>query len=328
MGGGLRMRLLSVAVAVGSVLASVCGCSSGPAPTPKSSPPAKPQPDLNGTFKVQAGNNIGDDGKSSPEGAGTFDIVPKSLCRDGRCVATAAAPQADDPNAITAQSAAKSLVFDWLDSRWVAVFHFDALCVPAAGGDQQPTHGWRTYVLEPKPDGTWSGEYVGRNSLEACGGSARQPLTMTRTGDADPKVTLADPATQPPFKPSPARGFRGKYLSSITQPGSGAATETFTATTSCVRTGELCLTYLTNPQGIAWAMLFADGKWTESSAPFTAACPSGGGGTAQVVTGAELPLPQPAGDPIAVVTGSWSQTYTGDCPMTVQADVKYSRTGD
>ncbi|MDT5349878.1 MAG: hypothetical protein QOH91_3165 [Mycobacterium sp.] len=325
------MRLLKIAVATGSVLVLVGGCSSGSAPSPqppKSSAPAKPEPALNGTFKVQVGNNVGDDGKTSPEGAGTFDLVARSLCKDGRCVATAAAPQADDPNAITAQSGAKSLVFDYLDGRWVAVFQFDGLCVPAGGGDQQPARGWRTYALEPKPDGTWSGEYVGRNSLEACGGSGRQPLTMTRTGDADPNVKLPDPAAQPPFKSSPANGFRGKYLSSITQPGSGAATENFTATTSCMRTGDLCLTYLTNPQGIARAMQFADGKWTESSAPFSAACPSGEGGTAQVVTSAELALPQPAGDPITVVTGHWSQAYTGDCTTTVEADVKYERTGD
>jgi len=324
------MRLLRIAVAMGSLLALLCGCTPPPPPTaaPKSSPPAKSEPVLTGTFKVQVANNISDDGKSSPEGAGTFDLVAKSVCRDGRCVATAAAPKADEPNAITAQSGAKSLVFDYIGDRWVAAAQFDLTCPPSAGGDNQPTRWWRTYVLEPKPDGTWSGEYAGRNSLEACGGSGHQSLTMTRTGDADPAVNLPDPAAQPPYKSSPASGFRGKYVSRITQPGSDAATDTFASTTSCVRTGEACLTYLTNAQGVPRALLFADGKWTELSAPFNAACPAGAEGTAQVVTSAELPLPPSPQDPIPLVTGKWRQTYTGDCPTTVEADVNYERTGD
>ncbi|HTQ22809.1 MAG TPA: hypothetical protein VML93_37105, partial [Mycobacterium sp.] len=62
------MRLLRIAVAMGSLLALLCGCTPPPPPTaaPKSSPPAKSEPVLTGTFKVQVANNISDDGKSSP----------------------------------------------------------------------------------------------------------------------------------------------------------------------------------------------------------------------------------------------------------------------
>jgi serine/threonine-protein kinase len=135
------------------------------------------------------------------------------------------------------------------------------------------TANWDSFVLEPKPDGTLTGVYTGRGVLETCAGSTHQRITMTRTGNAEPNVPLADPAAQPPRKPTPASGFRGTYdytsvnVTADVPPGTpGSPKMTYTADTVCLRTGDRCLTYLLTKEGYSRALVFADGKWTESPA--------------------------------------------------------------
>jgi serine/threonine-protein kinase len=42
----------------------------------------------------------------------------------------------------------------------------------------------------------------------------------------------------------------------------------------------------------------------------------------------QFPLPQPAPDPITLLTGHGHYTMTGDCPVGSDFDVRVERTGD
>lgn len=314
------MRVFGSVVAVAAALFLPAGC-------------AEAGPTLDGTFKVSLGNLIDDTGKEIPQGAGAFDIVIRSACTGDGCVATAAAPNADSPTAPPAEQAAAELVFDYVDGRWLAVRTFTSTCTTQQG-DRQPTDYWNAFVLEPKPDGTLSGEYIARGSLEACAASSRQRVTMIRTGGADPNFILPDPAQQPPRKTTPASGFRGQYrfvsldVTPNVPPGTpGAPSMTFTAETVCVRTGDRCLTYLLNERGNPKALAFADGKWTETSAPYKGTCqPSG---EATKVTRGEFWLPEAPQDPIVEVKGRVTQqALDGPCAGTSEFENTFTRIGD
>lgn len=331
------MRILGSVIAVASVMVLVCGCSSGDTPdttATASTSAGESGPSLNGTYRVDVGNFITDNGQELPSGAGTFDLMVRSACTAGACVATAAAPNAHEPNALQSEVVAADLVLDYVDGRWVAVETWTGKCRPARGGGELDTANWDSFVLEPKPDGTLSGEYTGRGALETCAGSTHQRVTMTRTGNADPGVMLPDPATQPPRKTTAAEGFRGTYdyssvnVSPDVPPGTpGSPPLTYTAQTVCLRTGDRCLTYLLTKEGFSRALLFADGKWTETSAPFPGTCqPSG---TATKVRRGEFLLPPTPSDPLAVVHGHVSeQALDGPCAGTSQFDNMLTRTGD
>lgn len=331
------MRRFGSVVAMVSALVVVSGCSSDGAresSPSESNTAAESGPRLDGTYSVEIGNFVTDNGADLRQGEGTFDVVIRSACRDGACVATAAAPNANEPNALQAEVVAGELIFDYIDGRWVAVETWTGKCRPAEGGDELDTPNWDSFVLESKPDGTLSGEYTGRGALETCSGSTRQQVRMTRTGDADPKVLLPDPAAQEPLKSTPATGFHGTYeFTSVNvtpgvAPGTpGSPTVIYSARTVCLRTGDRCLTYLLTKEGYSRALTFAGDKWTETSAPFPGTCqPSGN--TTKVRRG-EFPLPAAPADPLAVVRGHVSaDALDGPCAGTSEYDNTLTRTGD
>lgn len=331
------MRRFGSVIAMVSALVVVSGCSSDGAresSPSESNTAAESGPRLDGTYSVEIGNFVTDNGADLRQGAGTFDVVIRSACRDGACVATAAAPNANEPNALQAEVVAGELIFDYIDGRWVAVETWTGKCRPAEGGDQLDTPNWDSFVLEPKPDGTLSGEYTGRGALETCSGSTRQQVRMTRTGDADPKIAVPDPAAQEPLKSTPATGFHGTYeFTSVNvtpgvAPGTpGSPTVIYSARTVCLRTGDRCLTYLLTKEGYSRALTFVDDKWTETSAPFPGTCqPSGD--TTKVRRG-EFPLPPAPADPLAVVRGHVSaDALDGPCAGTSEYDNTLTRTGD
>jgi hypothetical protein len=315
---------LAGALAACAVLV-VAGCAP-PAPPPP--PPAPPQPTLNGTFRVQLAAGIGDTGAEQPGTAGAFTLVARSACADGGCVATATAPEYDHPNAIPAAVAAGELVFDFIDGRWIAVRAQPSTCREDTGEGVHDTYSWRTYVIEPGANNTWTGSYLDRNALESCGGSTRQALSITRTGDADPGITLPDPAAQPARVTSPAAGLRGQYTSTLTAKATKQVEETgvYGADTTCLRTGDRCLSYLVRDdgptKGSARKLAFGDGHWTGTSAPIAGECAGGGRYTA--LNSAVLPLPALPGDPIDALAGSFTQRSTGDCSGTREYDVTYT----
>jgi hypothetical protein len=331
------MRKLGSVIAITCALVMCSGCSSGD--TSDSTPHqsiavAESGPRLDGTYKVEVGNFITDNGQQLPRGSGSFELVVRSACKNGACVATAAAPNAHEPNALQAEVVAGELILDYIDDRWVAVETWNGKCTPVGGGDELDTPNWDSFVLEPNPDGTLSGEYTGRGSLETCAGSTRQHVTLTRTGDADPDVELPDPAAQEPRKPTPASGFRGTYeytsvnVSANVPPGTpGSPKLIYTAQTVCLRTGERCLTYLLTKEGYSRALTFADGKWTETSAPFPGTClPSG---KATKVRRGEFQLPPAPADPIVEVLGHVSEeAMDGPCEGISHFDNTLTRARD
>jgi hypothetical protein len=331
------MRILGGVAVIVIAMAVLCGCSSGDGrqpPATTSTSAGASGPSLNGTYRVDVGNFVTDNGQELPRGAGTFDVVVRSSCKDGACVATAAAPNAHDTNALQAEVVAGELVLDYIDGRWVAVETWTGKCKAAGDGGELDTANWDSFVLEPHPNGTLTGEYTGRGVLETCAGSTRQHVTMTRSGDADPGVRLPDPAAQPPWKSSPARGFRGTYdytsvnVTAGVAPGTpGGPKLSYTAQTVCLRTGEQCLTYLLTKEGYSRALIFAGDKWTETSAPFSASCQPTGQ-TTKVRTG-EFQLPHPPADPIPVVQGHVSdEALGGHCAGTSRFDNTLTRVGN
>lgn len=305
------------------LVAAACAPPSPPAP-----PEAPPQPRLDGTFRLELSTGTGDTGTEQPDTAGVFDIVTRSACTDAGCVATATAPEYDVPGVPAAAAAAGELVFDFVDGRWTAVRAQPSTCREDTGEGVHDTYTWRTYVLTPATDGTWSGSYVERNALESCGGSTRQTVVVTRTGEADAGITLPDPASQAPRVTTPAAGLRGQYTSTVTARATRRTDPAglFTADTTCLRTGDRCLSYLVRDdepdRGSARKLVFADGHWTETSAPIAGECP--GGGRFSAVTSAVLPLPALPGDPIEALAGAFTQRSTGDCSGTGEYDVAYN----
>lgn len=314
-------------IALAACAAIVAAACSPPAP-PAPPPPGPPDPSLDGTFRIELAGGTGDTGATQPDTAGAFDLVATSACVDGACVATATAPEYDAPTALPATAAAGELVFDFVDGRWVAVRAQQATCREDTGEGVHDTYSWRTYVLEPTAGGRFTGWYVERNALESCGGSTRQAITAARIGAADAGITLPDPASEPARVATPAAGLRGQYTSTLTARATRQteAAGVFTAETTCLRTGDRCLSYLIRDdepdRGSARKLVFADGHWTESSAPIAGECPGGGGFTA--LNSAVLPLPPLPGDPIDVLTGAFTQRSTGDCSGTREYDVTYT----
>jgi len=314
------MRRVGRVIAIAGVL--TVACSSGNAPQPPEPTPAPSGPQLSGVYTARIGNFITDNNQELPDGAGAFDLVIRSVCTDDGCVATATAPNAHRASALQAERAAAELVLDYVDGQWIAVETWTGECTPADGSGRLQTANWDSFILDPQPDGTLVGEYTGRGALETCAGSTRQRLTMTRTGDVDPDYPLPDPALLPPRKASAASGFHGMYeytsvnvTPNVPAGTPGGAKLTYTATTVCLRTGDRCLTYLLTKEGYSRALTFADGKWTEQSAPFPGACaPSG---TATKVRRGEFTLPPSPSDPIAEVQGMVSeQALDGPCKGT------------
>jgi serine/threonine-protein kinase len=150
----------------------------------------------------------------------------RSACRPGGCVATAMRLSGEGP-------AVSSLVFDEIDGRWMAV---------GLGSDQchnAPAEVWDVFTLEPRPDGTLSGEFRGTTS-DGCSG--RGTVTFARTGSLD-ENTLPDPATLPPRN----------------------------------HAGDRCMSYFHAPSDFR-PLIFSDGKWT-SELQFDGKCPPPGGPT-------------------------------------------------
>lgn len=313
------------AVAACAVLVAVACSPPAPPPPP---PPGPPEPSLDGTFRIELATGTGDTGADQPGTAGTFDLVARSACVDGACVATASAPEYDAPAALPAAAAAGELVFDFVDGRWVAVRAQQSTCREDTGEGVHDTYSWRTYVLEPATGPTFTGWYVERNALESCGGSTRQAITATRTGEPDAGITLPDPESQPVRVTTPAAGLRGQYTSTLTARATRRTEPAgvFTAETTCLRTGDRCLSYLIRDddpdRGSARKLVFADGHWTESSAPIAGECPGGGRFTA--LNSAVLPLPPLPGDPIESLTGAFTQRSAGDCSGTREYEVAYA----
>ena len=266
---------------------------------------------LDGTYAVQYAAATMPDGQpynNAPGGRETWAI--QSACGASTCVATASKVSGSE-------STVSTMVLDKVNGGWTGVSAVQGTCQNAA------TEFWETMSLQPQPDGTLTGDFVVR-STTSC--ARNQQVTFTRTGDVAANVSIFDPKQQPARVPSPAQGLRGNYQETDTNPDGGVSPPTnFNIQTYCLRTGDRCLSYWQNPKDPR-TFLFAQNKWDLTTTSADGDCPKGG--RAHRVMSLEFPLPQPAPDPITLLTGHGHYTMTGDCPAGSDFDVRVERTGD
>ncbi|MDT5370249.1 MAG: hypothetical protein QOC62_4680 [Mycobacterium sp.] len=305
-----RMIVIPVAAilmigAVATILTVVIGKE---APAAQKNVPAGA---LDGTYTVQYAAATMPNGQpynNAPGGSETWAI--KSVCGAATCVATASKVSGSE-------STMSTMVLDKVNGGWTGVSAVQGTCQNAA------TEFWETMSLQPQPDGTLTGDFVVR-STTSC--ARNQQVTFTRTGDVAANVSIFDPKQQPARVPSPAQGLRGNYQETDTNPDGGVSPPTnFNIQTYCLRTGDRCLSYWQNPKDPR-TFLFAQNKWDLTTTSADGDCPKGG--RAHRVMSLDFPLPQPAPDPITLLTGNGHYTMTGDCPAGSDFSVRVERTGD
>ncbi|HEX7827650.1 MAG TPA: serine/threonine-protein kinase, partial [Mycobacterium sp.] len=200
---GKRRRGVLIGALVGATILIACAVfggiwltgDRGPAPAAPTETAAPAMAPFNGIYRADFSPTTLMDGQTV-EGATpmTARWGVRSTCRPDGCVATALRLSGEGP-------AVSSLVFDEVDGRWMAV---------GLGSDQchgAPAEVWDVFTLEPRPDGTLSGEFSGTTS-DGCSG--RGTVTFARTGSVDDN-TVPDPATLPPRVASPATALHGHY---------------------------------------------------------------------------------------------------------------------
>jgi hypothetical protein len=230
----------------------------------------------------------------------------RSVCGASGCVATAA-PGRFPPKG--------EVVFDDVGGRWLAVAASTAKC------GNLDAEAFDVVSLQPRPDGTMSGEWISTDS-QGCYG--KRTVTFTRTADTDVD-TLTDPATQPPRVVSPAQALHGRYHDTLTYTTTGSKEEFDVGVrTDCLRSGDRCMSFFYSADGVT-PLVFANGKSTDNSEGDT---PCSAGGTNHVKHTAEYPLPQPPQDPITLLTGHGHVDSTGSACPSSDFDNKFVRTGD
>lgn len=266
---------------------------------------------LNGSYRADFGPVIGLDDVSNGVAVKAFTATYgiRSVCGSGGCVATAirlgGVPVTD-----------QTLVLDKIGERWVAV---------AVGSDQcqnATSEFWQVLSLQQRPDGTFAGDYS-RTSHNEC--AAKQTVTLTRTGDVDLN-SLPDPSGQRPRVVSPAEALHGQYQGIRTY-NAGIPTLDYTAevTTYCLRTGGRCMSYF-HARGEDLPLVFAAGIWNLDGR-MESKCPTSND-VAQVTFTGTYPLPQLQKDPITPLIGHGHQTKVGSCPLDVDFDETFTRTGN
>jgi serine/threonine-protein kinase len=208
------------------------------------------------------------------------------------------------------------LVFDDVGGNWVSVGIGTDTC------KNVPSEFWVMFSLQPRPDGTLSGEKSTATS-NYCSG--KQAVTFTRTGDVDVN-SLPDPASQPPRVVSPAEALHGRYHETTTFAANGSQQEfDWAVRTDCLRAGDRCMSAFHAPPDQVEPLVFGGGKWTWEH-EYDQQCP--GGGTTHVKYTAEYPVPAPPQDPITLLTGHGHVDQTAPCAVSSDFEDKFVRTGD
>jgi hypothetical protein len=308
--------LVAATMSVACLTGLVAGCSKMGEVTTVSSPPPPSGPGVNGTFTVELGPITNVDGGQQLGTALTQTWALRSACRETGCVATAAAVDPQDPKKPPGWTG----TFDLVNGRWVSVSEQSGMC------DNVNSQLWHSYSLEPRPDGSLAGTRQEAAADNACPHS--RTVTLRRTGDVDPAVPLADPASLPQPTESPGAGLRGRYSYVMTNRQTGEpVSDNYDIWTYCLRTGDRCLSsFITVDNKSALAYVFADGKWTMNLPPYALDCTPRG--QAQLARTGEILLPEPPQNPFPTLSGSQRLVYTGDCPSTREFDVKIQRIGD
>jgi hypothetical protein len=273
-------------------------------------PAARPSGPIDGTYAVEFAAQTGPSGQPNLNAQGGRETwVIRSACPGGRCVATASKVDGS-------QSTTSTLVLDEIDGRWTAVSATPGQCQSAS------TELWQSMSLQSGPDRSLQGEFIVRS---AAGCTRTQQVTFTRTGDVKDSVSLADPSTQPARVVSPAQALHGQYRETDTYADGGRNAEVdFDVQSYCLRTGGRCMSYWQNPKD-SKMLVFTPDNWVLATTSAESACQNGGSAHREISL--QYPLPQPAQDPITLLSGRGHYTVTGDCPFTSDFDSRVQRTG-
>jgi serine/threonine-protein kinase len=277
--------------------------SASPAPAPNTGP-------FTGMYRADFGPISTLGGAADPGGkpsVATYGL--RSVCRPTGCVAIASRLSGDSTFAQTVE-------FDEVGGIWFAVTLASQQC-----RDNARAESWQVFKLQPRPDGTLTGDFTATAS-NSC--SAKHTVTFTRTGDVDVN-SIPDPANLPPRVASPAEALYGRYHQAKTFTNGQRQEADFVVATDCLRTGDRCMSFFYNQAGLVEPLVFADGNWTLGT-DIGDTCP--GRGPMQVRKTGKYPLPPPLQNPITLLTGHGNQEQTQPCPVTIEFDETFTRTGD
>jgi hypothetical protein len=317
-------RTACVAALSLAVLAMLASCADRG--TPAASKAAKPSaPSFDGTYRFDFdGSQQLAGGEPKPTKARTRTYALRSTCTDAGCIATATKLADNDPK--RKSDPPVDLVFDYVDARWQMALREDSACADSDVKGPKIT----AWILAPQPDGSLTGtSYEAMNPNPDCAVATSTPVTVTRQGDVDPAVSVADPGKQAARSPSAPDGLTGHYnetsvLHDSPKPGSPLRVA---MQTMCVRNTDQCATFkshLTDEKTVVYSLLFNNGKWLLDK-HIEVNCPDGK--TAKTVKHEEYVLPQPVSRPLPKVSGSIRFDAADSCPAQ-QLDVSLERTGD
>ncbi len=277
---------------------------------PSSDGPAPNTGPFTGVYKADYGSITGLNDRPGPDRTRPSDTYAiRSACRPTGCVATA--------SRLSGGTAfASPMVFDEIGKDWFAVGLGSVPCQNDPAAEM-----WEVLKLTPRPDGTLTGEYTATTSNDCV---SKRTVTFTRTGDVDLE-SLPDPVTVGPRVVSPAEALHGRYHQTRTFPAMGQQQQVdFAVRTTCLRTGDRCMSFFHGQAGEVLPLLFDGDKWnllTESDS----ACR---GAPMHVKKTGQYPLPQPLQNPITLLTGHGRQEQSQPCAANVEFDDTLTRTGD
>ncbi len=291
------------------------GCSAG-TPIAAPSPPATAvdEPVLDGTYRLDLdGKRVLVNGKvmHAPPAPSLFAF--RSACSHTGCVATGTLLQSDNMK----RGTNFTVVLDYVNGGWQMTAANTFSCA-----DNSTTPGMVAWSIKPGPDRSLVGTYAAAHAGGPdCVSVMQAPMTLTRVGDVDPQVSVADPLAVEPLSVSAPEGLRGKYSQFISYRGQGAPppsdeieveAKTIDMATMCVRNTEQCWALATATYDGAtaeWPLVFGDGKWSVSRrASRNHSCPNHT--STETLMHSDYPMPLPPLNPMPRLTGTETFDFT------------------
>jgi hypothetical protein len=318
------MQIFRAACAAAMSIAVLAACSGGGSSNGSSKAPKPTAPGFDGTYRFDFdGTQQLAGGAPKPTKSRSRIYALRSTCTDSGCVATATKLAEDDPK--RKADPPVDLVLDYVNGHWQTALREDSAC----SDSDVKGPSYTAWILEPQPDGSLTGNsYVGMNPSPQCAVATQTPMTVTRQGDVDAGISVADPAKAAPRKPSAPEGLAGHYNeTSVFHDSSKPGVRRVAAQTMCVRNTDQCMTFKSYEAAgatVVNSLLFDGGKW-KLDLHVQVNCPNGA--TATTVKHEEYALPQPVSQPLPKVTGTVAFDAADACPAQ-QLDITLERTGD
>jgi hypothetical protein len=317
------MRMFRTVCVAALSIAVLAACSDRGSPGASKAP--KPTaPSFEGTYRFDFdGTQQLAGGEPKPTKSRTRTYALHSACTDSGCIATATKLADDNPK--RKSDPPVDLVLDYVDGHWQTALREDGACADSDVKGPSLT----AWILQPQPDGTLTGtSYVAMNPSPDCAVATSTPVTVTRQGDVDAAISVADPGKQAARSASAPEGLAGHYNeTSVLHDSPKPGLRRVAVQTMCVRNTDQCATfksYLADGTTVVNSLLFNNGKWLLNQRS-EVKCPDGG--TAKTVKHEEYVLPQPVSRPLPRVTGSVRFDAADSCPAQ-QLDISLERSGD